>query len=116
MGFADDKKPAALARVLAGGILASSLLTRAEWGAAKVLPFKAHLAADTAVGLLALGAPWLFGFAGDTRARNTFLAMGALGTMAGLLSQPEEMPSHATDSHHMASGATTADAPVPQEA
>jgi hypothetical protein len=92
VGFTGQKTATQLTRVLSGSILASSLLTRAEWGLLKVLPYKAHLAADTAVGLLSLSAPWLFGFANNTRARNTFLAMGAFGLMAGLLSKPEEMP------------------------
>ncbi|MCK8493833.1 MULTISPECIES: SPW repeat domain-containing protein [Spirosoma] len=90
--FENEPTAVTLTRVLSGSILASSLFTRAEWGLVKALPFKAHLAADTAVGVLAASAPWLFGFANNTRARNTFLAIGAFGIMAGLLSKPEEMP------------------------
>ncbi len=91
-GFKDEPTATKLTRLLSGGVLASSLMTRAEWGAVKLLPFKAHLAADTAVGVLSLAAPWLFGFANNERARNTFLVMGAFGLMAGLLSRPDEMP------------------------
>ena len=94
VGFTDEQTATQLTRVLSGSILVSSLLTRAEWGLLKVLPYKAHLVADTAVGALALSAPWLFGFASNTRARNTFLVMGAFGLMAGLLSKPEEMPAY----------------------
>ncbi len=90
-GFADEEKAANLARILSGNILLSSLFTRAEWGLVKVIPFKMHLAADTAVGAFALAAPWLFGFAHNTRARDAFLVAGAFGMMAGLLSEPEEM-------------------------
>ena len=93
VGFDDQPTAVALTRVLSGSILATSLLTRAEWGLIKVIPFKAHLIADTAVGLFALSAPWLFGFSGHTKARNTFLAAGVFGIMAGLLSKPDEMPS-----------------------
>lgn len=57
----------------------------------RIMPYKAHLAADTAVGLFALAAPWLFGFSHNERARNAFLVMGAFGIAAGSLSQPEEM-------------------------
>lgn len=32
--------------------------------------------------------PRLFGFADDRRARNTFLAVGVVGILAGLLSRP----------------------------
>jgi hypothetical protein len=42
--------------------------------------------------LAGLSAPWLFGFAKDRKARNTFLAAGLFGLLAGLLSKPEEMP------------------------
>ena len=89
--FKDQPTATLLTRVLSGGILATSLMTRAEWGAFRVLPFKAHLAADAAVGTLTLAAPWLFSFANHRRARNAFLAIGAFGLMAGLLSRPEEM-------------------------
>ena len=44
------------------------------------------------LGPLGFAAPWLLGFAGNARARNTFIAMGAFGLMAGLLSRPEELP------------------------
>ncbi|MFD1140566.1 hypothetical protein ACFQ4C_05585 [Larkinella insperata] len=89
--FKDQPTATLLTRVLSGSILATSLMTRAEWGAFRILPFKAHLAADAAVGTMTLAAPWLFGFAGHHRARNAFLAIGAFGLMAGLLSRPDEM-------------------------
>ncbi len=92
VGFTRNQTATILCRVLSGGILASSLFTRAEWGLVKVMPYKTHLTLDTLNGALAATAPWLFEFAKDTRARNTFLAMGAFGLMAGLLSRPEEMP------------------------
>ena len=95
-GFEDDEPTAArLCRVASGAIAVSSLLTRAEWGTVKVMPYRAHLAVDAALGAFALAAPWLFGFAGNPRARNTFLAMGAAGLSAGLLSRPSEMPAGA---------------------
>lgn len=92
VGFKDEKTAATLCRALAGGILTSSLLTRAEWGAIPAISFKTHLFLDVANGILAAGAPWLFGFSDNKRARNTFLAAGAFGIAAGLLSQPKEMP------------------------
>jgi len=91
-GFEDEKKAVTLTQVLAGNILTSSLLTRAEWGLVKKIPFKAHLALDVAVGAFAASAPWLFGFAKNKAARNSFLLLGAFGLMAGTLSKPEEMP------------------------
>ncbi|MDB5295534.1 MAG: hypothetical protein JWO31_1517 [Phycisphaerales bacterium] len=95
-GFADEKVAATACRALSGAALASSAVTRAEWGLVRVMPYSAHVAVDIASGLMALAAPWLCGFAGNARARNTFLAIGATAVVAGLLSLPaEEMPADA---------------------
>jgi hypothetical protein len=91
IGFKDEPTAVTLTRVLSGSILATSLLPRAEWGLIKVIPFKRHLMADTTVGLFALSAPWVFGLARHTKARNTFVVAGAFGLLAGLLSKPLEM-------------------------
>lgn len=69
----------------------SALVTKAEWGAVQVMPYKAHLAIDFATSVFSLAAPWVFGFSRNTKARNTFLAMGLTGLVVGLLSRPEEM-------------------------
>ena len=73
-------------------MLLSTLFTRAEWGVVPVIPFKAHLAMDAAASALAVAAPWLFGFADDERARNTFVAVGLAGLVVGALTRPAEMP------------------------
>jgi len=91
LGFADQKTATTLSYVLSSNVLASSLFTRAEWGAFKVLPYKAHLVLDVVTGLTALSAPWLFGFAKNKKARTAFVAAGIFGLLAGLLSKPEEM-------------------------
>jgi hypothetical protein len=91
-GFEDEKTAATICHVLSAGLLGSTLFTRAEWAPFKLIPFKAHLMADVAAGLLSLGAPWLFGFAKNVRARNIFLAIGLTNLAAGLLTKPEEMP------------------------
>ena len=91
-GFEDEVVAARLCRVLSGGVLLSSVLTRAEWGFVRVVPYRTHLMLDMLVSAGTLAAPWLLGFAGHSRARNTFLAMGGFGLLAGLLSRPEEMP------------------------
>lgn len=91
-GFqAEAPKAAMLTRVLASNILASSIFTRAEWGIIKKIPFKTHLVLDVAVGAFAASAPWLFGFAKNKAARNSFLLLGAFGLLAGTLSKPEEL-------------------------
>ena len=97
LGFEDEKNAVLMTRVLSTTILVSSILTRAEWGFLKVMPYKAHLVLDTLGGGLALSAPWLFGFAGNAKARNAFLAFGVFGILAGTLSQPDEMPADAGD-------------------
>src|SRR4028118_1472397 len=77
IGFTDEEAAARLSRVVSGGVLLTSLLTRYELGLIRVLPFKAHLAADVAVGLLTLGAPFLFGFSRNKKARDFFVGLGA---------------------------------------
>lgn len=95
LGFTDQKTATTLAYVLSSNVLASSLFTRAEWGAFKVMPYKAHLVLDVVNGLTALSAPWLFGFAKNKKARTAFVVAGVFGLLAGLLSKPEEMPKEA---------------------
>ena len=93
-GFEDEPDAVLMTRVLAGGILLSSVFTRAEWGLIREMPYKGHLAVDFLGGVVSLAAPWLCGFSHNKRARNTFLAMGVAGLSAALLSRPEEMPEH----------------------
>ncbi len=92
VGFSENKTATTLCYVLSSTILTSALTTRAEWGVVKALPYKAHLVLDVVGGLAGLSAPWLFGFAKNRKARNTFIAAGLFGLLAGLLSKPEEMP------------------------
>lgn len=68
------------------GALTYTLLTKAEWGAAKLIPYKAHLAVDLAVGALSLAGPWLLKVQHNKRARNTLLLMGAVSLVVGTLS------------------------------
>ncbi|MES2461631.1 MAG: hypothetical protein V4671_13690 [Armatimonadota bacterium] len=91
-GFEDDKTAVLACRIFSSGVLVTSLLTRAEWGMVRVIPYKVHLAIDIASSVAALAVPWLFGFAQNERARNAFLAMGISGLVVGSLSDPEEMP------------------------
>ncbi|MGI4727599.1 MAG: SPW repeat domain-containing protein [Janthinobacterium lividum] len=90
-GFEDDEKAKLLCRIISGGTLAYTLFTRAEWGLFKLIPFKAHLIIDFTAGVFALGAPWIFKFSANKKARNTFLALGLTSVMASLLTKTEEM-------------------------
>ncbi len=91
VGFTDEEIAARLSRLVSGGVLLTSLFTRYELGLIRVVPFKTHLAADVAVGLLTLGAPFLLGFSRNKKARNFFVGLGAFSVLAGLLTQPKEM-------------------------
>ncbi|UOQ67631.1 SPW repeat protein [Hymenobacter volaticus] len=91
-GFEDEDKAVAVTRFLAGNVATVGLFTRAEWGAVKKIPFKAHLLLDIGAGVIAAASPWLFGFADNKKARNGLLLLGAVNIMAGALSRPEEMP------------------------
>ncbi|GGK85270.1 hypothetical protein ACD591_20010 [Rufibacter glacialis] len=91
VGFTEEQTATTLCRAISGGTLVSALVTKAEWGAVQVMPYKAHLAIDFATSVFSLAAPWVFGFSRNTKARNTFLAMGLTGLVVGLLSRPEEM-------------------------
>ena len=93
MGFEDEPAAVMMTKLLSGGILLSSLVTRAEWGLFKKMPYRDHLVIDTLGGAMALASPWLFGFAHNRKARNAFILFGAFGLFAGLLSKPEEMVS-----------------------
>jgi hypothetical protein len=91
VGFDQEEAAVNLSRIVGGEVLLASLFTRYEFGLVKVVPFKTHLAGDVAIGLLTLGAPFLFDFSGNRRARNFFMGMGAFSIMAGLLTEPKEM-------------------------
>lgn len=91
LGFTEDKSASTLCKVLGSGTLAYALLTRAEWGLLRVIPFRLHLGVDFLSGLFSLAAPWLLGFSRQPRARNTFIGMGIIGILASLLTKPEEM-------------------------
>lgn len=90
-GFEEEEQAATACHLIGGGVMASTTLTKAEWGLCRVLPFKAHLALDVAVSLFSLAAPWIFGFSGNAKARNTFIAMGTVGGIVTALTEPEEM-------------------------
>ena len=90
-GFEGDKKAETMCQVQSGAVLLSSFFTRAEWGFVRVMPFRVHLLIDAIASVLALGAPWLFGFSGNARARNAFLAFGMIGLLVGAVTRPDEM-------------------------
>ena len=91
LGFKDQPTATLLCRAVGASTLVASLFTRYELGLVRVLPFKLHLAADALTGVASLGAPWLLGFAQNSKARNAFLGFGVLALVVGALTQSDEM-------------------------
>ncbi|WP_205504365.1 SPW repeat domain-containing protein [Rufibacter psychrotolerans] len=91
VGFTEEETATTLCRAIGGMALTSALVTKAEWGAVQVMPYKTHLTMDFVTSAFTLAAPWLFGFSQNTKARNAFVGMGLTGVLVGLLSRPEEM-------------------------
>ena len=89
-GFEEEKTAATICRVLSVTVLGYSLLTDAEWGVVKLIPYKTHAAIDFATGLLSFAAPCLLkktsGKAVRKRATYTLLFMGVVGVVVGTLS------------------------------
>lgn len=92
VNFRQDGTPSLLCYIIGAGILGATLATRAELGLVRLVPFRVHLLGDLVGGLFFLVAPWLFGFADDHLARNTFLAVGALILVATSLTRSVDMP------------------------
>ena len=91
-GFANEPRAVQTANAMSGAILTSTILTRAEWGFIRVIPYKLHLGIDVANGAAGLAAPWVLGFSRNTRARNFFLGTAAADFTVGGLSKPKEIP------------------------
>lgn len=85
-GFSEQSRAALACKAAGVGALTYALLTDAEWGAAKILPYKAHLGIDLALGAASFAAPWLLKVQQNKRARNTLLIMGAVSLIVGVLS------------------------------
>lgn len=86
VGFNMQPEANLACKTAAAGALTYALITKAEWGAVKLLPYKAHLAIDLAVGAASVAAPWVLGFEHNKKARNTLLIMGAVTLAVGILS------------------------------
>lgn len=73
--------------LLAGGYLVISLLTNMPLGAIKAIPFWLHGKLELVSGLVFIAAPWLFGFAENTTARNLFVGAGVVFLLVYSLTQ-----------------------------
>ncbi len=90
-GFKEEKKATKISRIVTASVLASALSARAEWGIAKITPFKIHLMTDIALGVFLLTAPGLFGFSKNRKALKAFLTLGITSIVVPLLTQNKEM-------------------------
>ena len=76
LGF--PKRAERLAYGLAGGYGGLSSVTDYPLAAKRLVPFKAHGAAEAVIGLALPFMPWLLGFSDHKPARNFFLGLTAL--------------------------------------
>ena len=70
------------------GILGMGALTRNELGLVRILPMKAHLAADVVLGGAFLAAPLLFADE-DDRVKSILAGIGAMATVVTLLTRSQ---------------------------
>jgi hypothetical protein len=77
------------------GILGMGALTRNELGLVRVLPMKAHLAADVVLGGAFLVAPLLFADE-DDRVKSVLAGIGAMATVVTLLTRSQTSSSSQT--------------------
>jgi hypothetical protein len=82
-----DMPPAArnLFEGLATGYTGLSAATNYPLGVKKMIPFKAHGAAELAIGMLLPAMPWLLGFSENRAARNMCFALTGLTLMVSAL-------------------------------
>ena len=92
VGFHRNKKATQFFRALSAAVFTSTVMTRAEWGAVKVIPYKKHLVLDAVGSTAAIAAPWLLGFSKHKKATLTSVLVGFFGYAVVALSQAENMP------------------------
>ena len=83
--FGFPKPATALCYALAGGYTALSLVTDYPLSARRVVPFKAHGAAEGAIGVVLPALPWALGFARHRAARNFCFALTAVTAVVAAL-------------------------------
>lgn len=87
-GFPDTASR--LCYTLAGGYLGLSALTDYPLSVKRVVPFKAHGAAEAVSGLALPALPWALGFARHRAARNFFLGLTAVTFVVAALTDWDE--------------------------
>lgn len=77
--------PATIAYTLAGVHLLLTLATDFAPGILRIIPFPIHGMIEIVVSALLVALPWVAGFAGETAARNFYLAVGVVIFIVWLL-------------------------------
>ena len=67
-----------LAYGLAGAVLGMAAFTDFKPAVKRAVPLRAHMAADSALGMALPAMPWLLGFSQNKRARNLFIGLTAM--------------------------------------
>ena len=84
------RRAAALCYGLAGGYTALSMMTKYPAGAKKVVPFKAHGAAEAVIGAALPMMPHIMHFNSRKKARNFFYGLTAMTTAVALMTDWSE--------------------------
>ena len=94
LGFARDKRATRCSLYSGAAILGLSLFTRYPLGAVKAIPFPVHGVIEALAGISNIAAPWLYGFAGNKRAKWLHILSGlaTLGVVAGTDYEATERP------------------------
>ena len=71
-------RAAGLAYGLAGAVLGMAAFTDFQPSVKRAVPLRAHMAADSALGMALPAMPWVMGFSQNKRARNFFLGVTAM--------------------------------------
>lgn len=89
-GFEDNKKAAAVPRMMAATHVVYSLFTDYEAGLVRKLPMKGHLALDAGSAVLLAASPWLLGFAGAVTTPHVAAGLMELGVAATTQTAPKQ--------------------------
>jgi hypothetical protein len=79
--------PAYLSYALAVVHFLMTVLTKFEFGFAKIIPLQLHKWVEIVVGPVLLVISWVLGFSDDVKARTIFMVAGVVIILVGLLSR-----------------------------
>jgi urea transporter len=101
--FAEIPAARNVAWFVGGAIILMSLVTAYELSIAKLIPFRAHVAVDLAMGVFLALSPWIFGFSQLVIAPHLIVGLLILGV--ALMSRSS---ASLTDDHHFPHSPTPA--------